>query len=338
MTERILTYSQAINEAIRQEMERDPTVFLMGEDIAGAAGRAEQGFVDAWGGPFAMTKGLIKQFGPERVRDTPVSEAAFIGAGVGAAVTGMRPVVDLMFVDFIGVCLDAVLNNASKMRYMFGGQAKVPITIMTKIGAGTGSAAQHSSVLYSIFTHFPGLKCVVPSDPYSAKGLMTAAIRDDDPVIVFDHKRLLPVRGPVPEEPYIIPLGQSRVLKPGKDVTLVGASLTVQVCLEAAVALAGEGIDAEVIDLLSLSPLDEETIVGSVRRTKRLVVVDEDSPRCSIATDIAALAAEKAFDYLDAPILRITPPHTPVPYSAPLERAYMPNAEKVVQAVRGLFK
>ncbi len=334
---REIAYGQAVNEAIRTAMRTDPSVFVMGEDVAGAAGRAHLGFVDAWGGPFATTKGLIVEFGPERVRDTPISEAGFIGAAIGAAATGMRPVVELMFIDFLGTCLDQILNNASKMRYMFGGQARVPVTILTRTGAGTGSGAQHSGSPYSVFTHFPGLKVVAASDAYTAKGLMLAAIRDDDPVIVCDHKRLLPVRGPVPEEDYIIPIGKSLVRRAGRDVTLVGISMMTGVCLQAAEALAKEGIDAEVVDLLSLSPLDEDTILTSLAKTKHLVIVDEDHPRCSVARDIAGMVVDKGFDYLDAPVKCINAPHAPVPFSRVLETAYIPDAARVIAAVRSIL-
>ncbi|MFN3973949.1 MAG: alpha-ketoacid dehydrogenase subunit beta [Dehalococcoidia bacterium] len=334
MATRGLRFREALNEALRQEMERDPTVFIMGEDIAGGAGRAHLGIVDAWGGPFRVTKGLITQFGPERVRDTPISEAGFIGAGIGAASVGMRPVVELMFVDFAGVCLDQIINNAAKMRYMYGGQVKVPVTIITRIGAGVGSAAQHSESFYSIFAHFPGLKGVVPSDPYTGKGLLISAIRDDDPVIVFEHKKLYGRLGPVPEEPYTLPIGKARVLKEGKDITLVGIALMTWECMGAAEALAKEGVDAEVIDLLSVAPLDYDTVLESVRKTHRIVVVDEDNPRCSVASEIEAMVAEEAFDYLDAPPRKVTPPHTPVPYSRPLEDLYVPNASRIIRVVK----
>ena len=339
---RALTFTEAVNEALRQEMARDESVFLMGEDLAGAAGRPE--FEDAWGGPFRLTKGLIGEFGPARVRDTPISEAGFIGAGVGAAATGMRPVVDLMFVGFFGVCGDQIMNNAAKMHYMFGGKVQVPLTIMTSIGAGTNSAAQHSETLYSIFAHFPGLKCVCPSGPYTAKGLHIAAIRDDDPVIVFNHA-LLMGRGRgaqantddvygvhVPEEPYEVPIGKSLIAREGRDVTLIGTGHATLVCREAAELLAAQGHSAEVVDLLSISPLDEETILDSVRKTRKVVIVDEDYPRCSVASDLSALVAEEAFDYLDAPPKRVTAPHTPVPYSRPLEALYVPNPERVASA------
>ena len=334
---REIAYGQAVNEAIRIAMREDPAVILLGEDVAGAAGKADQGFVDAWGGPFATTRGLVLEFGTERVRDTPITEAGFIGAAVGAAATGMRPIAELMFIDFLGTCLDQIINNASKMRYMFGGQVKLPLTIITRTGAGTGSAAQHSGSPYSVFTHFPGLKVVAASDAYTAKGLMLAAIRDDDPVIVCDHKRLLPLRGPCPEEEYVLPIGKAMRRREGSDVTLVGISMMTGVCLQAAEALAQEGIQAEVIDLLSLSPLDEEAILESVAKTKRLVVVDEDNPRCSVARDIAAMVVDKGFDYLDAPIKCINAPHAPVPFSKVLENAYIPDAARVVATVRELL-
>ena len=329
---RRISYIQAVNEALRQEMERDPSVIIMGEDIAGGAGRPDK--EDAWGGPMRLTKGLIGQFGANRVRDTPISEAGFVGAGVGAAATGLRPVVDLMFVGFFGVCADQIVNNAAKIHYMFGGKVRVPLTIMTGIGAGTNSAAQHSETLYSVFTHFPGLKCVVPSNPYNAKGLFVSAIRDDDPVIIFNNRQLLGRRFDVdvPEEAYEVPIGSASIAREGTDVTLVGIGYTTGVCLDAARELESKGYSAEVIDLLSLSPMDDEAIVTSVQKTRKIVVVDEDYPRCSIASDISALAAEQAFDYLDAPPKRVNPPHTSVPYSQPLEALYVPNAAQVVQA------
>ena len=326
------TFVQSVNEAIRQEMERDPSVIVMGEDIAGGAGRPDK--EDAWGGPFRFTKGLIGQFGPERVRDTPISEAGFIGAGVGAAASGLRPIVDLMFVGFFGVCGDQIINNAAKMHYMFGGKVTLPLTIMTGIGAGTNSAAQHSETLYSVFTHFPGLKCVCPSNSYNAKGLFAAAIRDDDPVIIFNHKLLMGMRADrhVPEEPYVVPIGKADILRAGTDVTIVGIGYTTHVALQAAQDLESRGYSAEVIDLLSLSPMDNEAILSSVRKTRKIVITDEDYPRCSIATDISALVAEEAFDYLDAPPIRVTPPHTSIPYSMSLEPLYLPTKERVVEA------
>ena len=335
---RNLTFAQAVNETFRQEMERDPSVIIMGEDIAGAAGRPDM--EDVWGGPFRLTKGLIGQFGAERIRDTPISEAGFIGAGVGAAASGLRPVVDLMFVGFFGVCGDQILNNAAKMHYMFGGKVTILLTIMTSIGAGVSSAAQHSETLYFVFTHFPGLKCVCPSNPYNAKGLYAAAIRDDDPVIIFNHKLLMGMRGDrhLPEEPYITPIGKAEVAREGTDVTLVGIGYTTHVSLQAAEELASRGYSAEVIDLLSLSPMDEDAILSSVKKTRKIVITDEDYPRCSIAGDISALVAEEAFDYLDAPPRRVTPPHTSVPYSRPLEALYLPSKEAVVEAALAVLE
>jgi pyruvate/2-oxoglutarate/acetoin dehydrogenase E1 component len=337
---RNISYIQAINETLRQEMQRDPTVIVMGEDVAGGAGREDQGIIDSWGGPMRLTKGLIREFGAARVRDTPISESGFIGAGVGAAATGLRPVVELMYVSFFGVCADQITNNAAKMHYMFGGKITLPLTIMTGTGAGLNTAAQHSETLYSIFTHFPGLKGVVPSDPYTAKGLMTAAIRDDDPVIVFNNRQLMGLPGSVnvPEESYEMPIGKARMLREGDDVTIVGIGYTTHVANQAADALAAEGISAEVIDLLSTSPMDEETILESVQRTRKIVIVDEDYPRCSVASDISALVAEQAFDYLDAPPRRVNPPHTSVPYSRPLEALYMPTSKKVVDAVHAVME
>ena len=335
---RQLSYIQAVNEAIRQEMERDETVIVMGEDIAGGGDREDK--QDAWGGPMRLTKGLVGDFGRQRIRDTPISEAGFVGAGVGAAASGLRPVVDLMYVSFFGVCADHITNNAAKIHYMFGGKVNIPLTIMTGIGAGTGSAAQHSETLYSIFTHFPGLKCVVPSDPYTAKGLMIAAIRDNDPVIVFNNRQLMGIRFDVdvPEEAYEVEIGKSNIAKEGTDVTLVGIGYTTKVCLDAAAELEAQGHSAEVLDLLSLSPMDDEAILESVQKTRKIVIVDEDYPRCSIASDISALVAEQAFDYLDAPPRRVNPPHAPVPYSRPLEALWVPNKDTVVEAALGVLE
>ena len=336
-TGRTLRYREAINEALHQEMERDESIIIIGEEIAGGAGRAHLGIIDAWGGPFRTTVGLIQKFGPKRVLDTPLSEAGFVGAAMGAASTGLRPIAELMFVDFIGVCMDQLLNNAAKMRYMYGGQVKVPLTLTTRIGAGTSSAAQHSEAFYSIFSHIPGLKGVCPSDPYTAKGLLVSAIRDDDPVVYFEHKLLYGMEGEVPEEPYAIPLGKARIVRHGKDITLIGISRMTLICLEAAEELAREGVDAEVVDLMSISPIDYDLLVDSVRRTHRMVVVDEDTPRCSVATDICAIVTEEAFDHLDAPPLRVQAPHTPVPYSKGQEAEYIPSVPRVTATVRRLL-
>lgn len=342
MAERLLTYREAVNEALRLEMRRDPRIIYLGEDVAGGAGRAHLGIVDSWGGPFGATKGLIQEFGPERVRDTPIAEQAFITAAVGAALTGLRPIAELMFVDFLGVALDAILNQLAKQRYLHAGAASVPLVIRTMVGIapvadpnrpGGGTAAQHSQTLYPLLVHIPGIKCVAPSNAYYAKGLTIAAIRDDDPVVVCDHKMLFAQRAPVPEEAYEWPIGKAAIARPGRDVTLVGFSYTTHLCLQAAEALAKEGIEAEVIDLLSLSPLDEEAILESVRKTNRAVIVEESPPRCSVARDIAALIADQAFDYLDAPVKTVTAPHAHVPYSSALEHLYPPKVEQIVAAV-----
>ncbi len=335
--ERVITTREAINEAIRDEMRRDSSVILLGEDVAGGAGREAEGLADAWGGAFAEYKGLQTEFGSERVLDTPISEIGYLGAAVGAAATGLRPVAELMFVDFIGVCLDPMMNQAAFLRFMSGGRAKVPLTLITHIGAGIGMAAQHSKMLYSFFTHIPGLKVVVPSSAYYAKGLLTAAIRDDDPVVFCIHKLLLGKQQHVPDEAYEFPIGQARIAREGNDLTLIGAALTTATCMEAAEVLVADGVDSEVIDLLSLSPLDEETVLASVRRTGRVVVVDEGFPRCGLATDVASLVADKAFDHLDGPVKKVTAPHAPVPFSRSLETAFMPSATDVREVALQLF-
>lgn len=332
---RQISLQQAVNEALAQEMERDKTVIVMGEDVAGGSGT--QGEMDAWGGPLGITKGLWSKFG-DRVMDTPISESAFVGAAVGAAVSGLRPVVELMFVDFMGVCFDQILNQAAKFRYMFGGKAVTPLVVRTMYGAGLRAAAQHSQCLYPMFTHVPGLKCVVPSTPYDAKGLLIQAIRDNDPVIFFEHKLLYSIRGEVPEEPYTIPFGEANFVREGSDATIVALGRMVHVASDAAQALAKEGIDCEVIDLRTTSPLDEDSVLESVEKTGRLVVVDEASPRCNIATDIAALAGQKAFASLKAPMAMVTAPHTPVPFSDVLEDQYIPDAKRVAAAVRDTMR
>lgn len=333
---RKLSYRQAVNEALAQEMARDPTVVLMGEDVSGGTG--SPGEQDAWGGPMGVTKGLYSRFGGTRVLDTPISESAFIGAAAGAAASGLRPVAELMFVDFMGVCFDQIFNQAAKFRYMFGGKAKTPLTIRTMIGAGFRAAAQHSQCLYPVFTHIPGLKCVIPSSPYDAKGLLIQAIRDDDPVIVFEHKLLYDLEGDVPEEPYAIPFGEANILAEGGDCTIVALGRMVHLAMDAARALQAKGIGCTVIDPRTTSPLDEDTILESVEETGRLVVVDEASPRCNMATDIAALAAQSVFGSLKAPIRLVSPPHTPVPFSPALEDLYIPSAERIAATVREVME
>lgn len=334
---RTLTLKDAINEALVQAMEEDPTVIMMGEDIAGGAGRDDHpGAMDAWGGPFGVTKGLATRFGRQRVRDTTIAEAGFFGAAVGAAMTGLRPIVELMYVDFAGVSYDQMINQAAKMRYMFGGKQRVPMVMRTVVGAGFRAAAEHSQTLYSIFTHIPGLKTVAPSTPEDAKGLLLAAIQDDDPVVFFEHKRLYMTTGPVEEAATPIPLGRARVRREGTDLTIVAVQRMVNFSLEAAQTLHDEGIEVEVIDPRTYSPLDETTILDSVRKTGRLLVVDESYPRCGLAVDIAALAADKAFASLRAPVKTLTAPHTPVPFSPPLEDYYLPLPPKIAAAARAL--
>lgn len=343
---RQLSFGQAINEAIRQEMRRDPNIIVMGEDVAGAAGRAHLGFLDAWGGPLRATRGLITEFGPERILDTPIAEMGFLGAAVGAAMSGLRPIVEIMFVDLIGCCYDQIMNQAAKMHYMMGGQVDLPLVIRTAYGTrggdnrtyGGGAGAQHSQTLYAVLAHIPGLKVVVPSTAYNAKGLTISAIRDNGPVIILEHKFLgLRAKGPVPEESYTVPMGRAEIVRRGRDVTLCGIGRMMHICSEAAELLSAEGIDAEVVDVLTLSPFDEDTILESVSRTRRLVVVDEDTPVCSVARDIAARVADKGFDNLDAPIKTVTAPDTPVPFSAVLEAHYTPGPAQVISAVHELF-
>jgi len=329
-----ISYRAALGEALAQEMSRDPTIVVMGEDIAGGMGAP--GVQDTWGGAFGVTKGLLGRFGRDRVMDTPLQESAIIGAAIGAASNGLRPVAELMFNNFIGVCMDQLMNQAPKFRYMFGGKLTTPVTIRTVYGAGIRVAAQHSSAYHSILTHIPGLKVVMPSSAYDAKGLLIASIRDDDPVVFFEHIGLFDKEGDVPEEPYAIPLGEANVVREGGDVTIVAFGRMVDVSVAAADSLRTSGISCTVIDPRTTSPLDEDTILESVAETGRLVVVDEGNPRCGIATDISALVADRAFDSLTAPIKMVTAPHCHVPFAPVLEDAYLPSAEKVEAAVRSI--
>jgi pyruvate/2-oxoglutarate/acetoin dehydrogenase E1 component len=319
---REITYRQALQEALREEMRRDESVFLLGEDIA------------EFGGSYKVTAGLLDEFGPERVRNTPISEAAIVGAALGAALVGMRPVAELMYVDFSAIAMDQIVNQVAKVRYMFGGKAKASLVIRTQGGAGRSSAAQHAQSLEAWFVHIPGLKVVQPSTPYDAKGLLKSAIRDDNPVMFLEHKLLYPVQGPVPEEEYLIPLGQADIKRAGGDVTVVATSRMVHRALAAAEKLASEGVEVEVIDPRTLNPLDEETILTSVRKTQRLVVVYEAYERCGIGAEIAALVASKAIDYLDAPIERVAALNTPVPFSPKLENYVIPNEERIIAGIK----
>jgi acetoin:2,6-dichlorophenolindophenol oxidoreductase subunit beta len=331
---RKISMKQALNEALDLEMARDRSVILMGEDIVGGTGAP--GEKDAWGGVFGVTKGLYAKYG-NRLMDTPLSESAYIGAAIGASVCGMRPVAELMFIDFMGVCFDEIFNQAAKFKYMFGGKAETPIVIRTMVGAGFRAAAQHSQMLTSIFTHIPGLKVVCPSNAYDAKGLLIQSIRDNDPVIFCEHKNLYAHESEVPEEAYVIPFAEANVLREGKDVTIVSYGMTVHRATEAASQLAKNKIEAEVIDLRTLSPIDWDTVLESVESTGRLVVVDEAHPRCSIATDVAAHVGQHAFRALKAGVQMVTAPHTPVPFSPALEDLYVPTAAAIAKAVRQTF-
>jgi pyruvate dehydrogenase E1 component beta subunit len=303
-------------------------VVVFGEDNVGGTGCDGRR-----GGAWGPTKGLHEKF-PDRVFDTPITESAFVGAAVGAAATGLRPVVDLLFADFAGVCFDQILNQAAKLRYMTGGRASVPLVLRAMWGAGMRRGAQHSQALYPMFAHVPGLKVVVPSSPRDAKGLLAAAIRDDDPVVFFEHKMLYHSRGPVDPEPYVIPLGQARVVRVGGDCTIVAIGRMVSEAMSAAETLAAEDIECEVVDPRTVSPLDTRAICDSVRRNHHLVVVDEANRRCGFAGDIASVVAEQAFDALRGPVRLVTPPHAPTPFNPVLEDAYVPSAENIVAAVR----
>jgi len=322
---RTLTIAEAIREALTEEMRRDPTVFLMGEDI----GRA--------GGVFMVTKGLVEEFGADRVMNTPISEAGYAGLGVGAAMTGMRPVVEIMFNDFLTLAMEQIVNQAAKMHYMTGGQVCVPLVIRTALGAGRGAAAQHSQSFQAWMAHVPGLKVVLPSTPYDAKGLLKAAIRDANPVIYMEAKMCYGIQGPVPSEEYLVPIGVADVKRVGTDVTLVATSSMVQVALRAAEMLDKEGISAEVVDPRSLKPLDKETILASVKKTGRAVVIDEGCREYGATAEIASIIADEAFDALDAPVKRIGALDVPVPMAPVLERETIPNEQQVVETVKGLF-
>ena len=320
---REITYRDALREALREEMRRDPSVFLLGEDI----GRF-------WGGAFKVTDGLAEEFGDDRVRDTPISESAIIGAAVGAAITGMRPVAEIMFGDLTALAMDQISNQAAKIRYMFGGQAKCPLVIRTPFGAGVNIASHHSQSLEAWFMHVPGLLVAMPSTPYDAKGLLKTAIRGDNPVLFCEHKLLYPVKGEVPEAEYAIPFGVADVKREGSDVTIVTTSYMVHKALGAAEMLEKEGISSEVVDPRTLTPLDGQAIVRSVKKTGRIVVVSEDCKTAGVSAEIAAFVAEEALDYLDAPIKRLAEPDTPIPFSPTLEQYVIPNEKTIVKAVK----
>lgn len=325
-TLRELTLGEAVREAIVEELRRDPCVMLMGEDVAEA------------GTVFKVLTGLVDEFGPERILDTPISEAGFTGIAVGSAMTGLRPIVDIMFGDFIGLTMDQMVNQAAKIHYMSGGKWRVPMVMRTTLGATRRSAAQHSQSLHAWFCHIPGLKVVVPSTPYDAKGLMKTAIRDDNPVVIFEDKMMYRLKGPVPEDDYTIPFGAADIKRAGDDLTIVATSSMVQVALGAAQQLEAHGISAEVVDPRTLWPLDEQTILDSVAKTSRAIVMDEGYGRYGVMAELASVIAEHAFFDLEAPVKRVGARHVPIPFSPPLEDVIVPTEETVVAAAQALFE
>jgi len=321
---RELSMVEALREALAEEMRRDPAVIVMGEDVA------------VLGGVYKVTDGLLKEFGPERVRDTPISEEGFVGAAIGAAATGLRPVVEIMYADFLANCMSQIVNYAAKMHYSSGGQVRVPLVIRTMVGHGRGHGGDHSQVPIAWFMNVPGLRLVVPATPRDAKGLLKTAIRGDSPVLFFEPHLLYRTKGPVPEEDYALPFGKADIKRRGSDVTVVAVSGMVPRALEAHERLRAEGIGVEVVDPMTLNPLDIETIVESVKRTNRLVTVEYSPKTGGIGAEIAALVVEKAFDYLDAPVIRVAAPDVPVPVSPPLEKMTVPSVEAIVEAVKSI--
>lgn len=335
---RILKVKDAINEAISQQMKLDENVFIMGEDIAGGSTNPEFDRKTGLGGGFGVTVGLVEQFGRKRVVDTPISEAGFVGMAIGAAYAGLRPIVEVMYVDFMGVCYDQVLNQASKMFYMYGGKKPLPMVIRTVCGAGFRAGAEHGQTLYNMFASIPGLKVITPSNAYDAKGLLATAIQDNDPVVFLEHKRTYMHECEVPEEPYTIPFGVANVVREGSDVTVIALQLMVSYALAAAEEVAKEGISVEVIDPRTISPLDLDSLLISARKTKRVVIVDESYPRCGMAADISAQISENTFNQLSAPIIRVVPPHAHIPFCSPLEDEWIPGKEKIISAIKETLK
>lgn len=323
---RKITYAEAIREALRQEMKRDENIFLIGEDIG------------IYGGAFGVTYGLINEFGEERVRDTPISELAIVGTSLGAAITGMRPIAEIMFMDFTTLAMEQIVNQAAKMKYMFGGKAKIPMVIRTPAGSGTGAAAQHSQSLEAWFTHVPGLKVVMPSTPYDAKGLLISSIRDDNPIIFIEHKLLYKISGEVPEEEYEIPLGVADIKREGEDLTIIATSIMVQRAISASKELKKEGISVEILDPRTLKPYDKKTIIESIKKTGKVIIVHEACKTSGFGAEIAAMISEsESFDYLDAPIRRLGGLDIPIPYNRNLEKHAVPQTEDIINATKELI-
>jgi pyruvate dehydrogenase E1 component beta subunit len=322
---REISYAQAINEALRENMRRNSKIILMGEDI----GR--------YGGIFQVTAGLLDEFGPERVIDTPISESGFVGTCVGAAMTGLHPVAEVMFIDFTTCAMDMIVNQMAKMHYMSGGRGKVPFVLRTNIGAGRGAAAQHSQSFHSFFMHIPGLKVATPATPYDAKGLMNTALADENPVMFIEHKKLFITKGHVPEESYAIPFGKADIKRQGNDITIVATHALVQKSLNVAEEMSGEGVDIEVLDPRTITPLDKEAILNSVKKTGKLITVDEGCVTGGFGSEVAAIVAQEVFDYLEAPIIRVGSPDTPVPFSPPLEQFYIPDEGNIKDAVNRIL-
>ena len=323
---REITYVEALNEALREEMRRDDSVIIFGEDVA------------VFGGVYKVSKGLLEEFGPERVIDTPISEAAIAGTAIGAALMGLRPVAEIMYLDFITIAMDMLVTHAAKLRFMSGGQVKLPMVVRTQYSLGRAHGCQHSQFIAACFLQSPGIKVVLPGTPKDAKGLLKSAIRDDDPVLFIEAAVLYRMRGPVPEEEYLTPLGKCDVKREGDDVTIVAVARTVPEALKAADKLAEEGIKAEVVDLMTIQPMDYDTIVRSVKKTNRLVIADDSVKTCGISAEVAAYVCEYAYDYLEAPIIRVNSPPMPIPFSPTLEKKYMVNSDKIVDAVKRLVR
>jgi len=319
---REITFSEAIREALREEMKRDGTVFLMGEDI----GR--------FGGVFGVTKGLVEEFGEERIRDTPISETALVGGAVGASIAGTRPVVEIMFADFLAICMDEIHHKAGKWRYSHGGQFKLPLVIRTAMGHVFGAGPEHSECPEAFYLHSPGLKIAVPSTPYDVKGLLKTAIRDDNPVLFFEHKLLYNTKGPVPEKEYLVPFGRADIERNGRDITLVTYSFMTHEALKASEILSKEGIEVEVIDLRTLSPMDKETVINSVKKTNRLIIVEEGNRTGGVGAEITAWVLEEAFDYLDAPVKRVASKDVPIPFNPVMEGFVIPNTGDIIRAIK----